>query len=173
MDHATEAPPGQSTAGLGWASRSGGGTSGSTASIRARATPRSARSSSSARGASPATRPRRTRPSKTLAGRITDRYNRAALTQAILKPSAKIAQGFETQKFATLSGLVVEGFVVRETGDEVEFRNASGTVTVLPKSEIDERGKSDTSVMPTGLRDRRSTHDLASQLVYLESLKEK
>jgi putative heme-binding domain-containing protein len=108
-----------------------------------------------------------------LLGDITNRYNRAELTDAILKPSARIAQGFETQRFAPTSGLVVEGFVVRESGDEVEFRNAPGTVTVLPKSEIDERGKSDTSVMPTGLGDNLSTHDLASLLAYLESLKEK
>jgi putative heme-binding domain-containing protein len=104
-------------------------------------------------------------------GDITNRYNRAELTEAILKPSAKIAQGFETQKFATVSGLVVEGFVVRESGDEVELRNASGTVTVLPKADIDERGKSDTSIMPTGLGDNLTTHDLASLLAYLESLK--
>ena len=36
----------------------------------------------------------------------------------------RIAQGFETQKFATTAGQVVEGFVVRESGDEVELRNA-------------------------------------------------
>ncbi len=104
-------------------------------------------------------------------GDIANRYNRAELTEAILKPSAKIAQGFETQKFATVSGQVVEGFVVRESGDEVELRNAAGAVTVLPKKEIDERGKTDTSIMPVGLGDNFTAHDLASLLAYLESLK--
>jgi putative membrane-bound dehydrogenase-like protein len=104
-------------------------------------------------------------------GDITNRYNRAELTEAILKPSARIAQGFETQKFATVSGQVVEGFVVRESGDEVELRNANGAVTVLPKKEIEERGKTDTSIMPTGLGDNFTAHDLASLLAYLESLK--
>ncbi|WP_422928643.1 DUF7133 domain-containing protein [Singulisphaera sp. PoT] len=104
---------------------------------------------------------------------ITARYNRAELTESILKPSAKIAQGFETQKFATTSGQVHEGFVVRESGDEVEFRNSAGVVTVLPKKEIEERGKTETSVMPLGLVDPLTVPEFASLLSYLESLKSK
>ncbi|MHC5543392.1 c-type cytochrome [Singulisphaera rosea] len=102
---------------------------------------------------------------------ISARYNRAELTESILKPSAKISQGFETQKFATTSGQTVEGFVVRESGDEVELRNSTGAVTVLPKKEIDERGKTEASVMPNGLADPLSIPELASLLSYLESLK--
>lgn len=106
-------------------------------------------------------------------GGIGTRYSRAELTESILKPNAKIAQGFETQKFATFAGLQHEGFVVREAGDEVELRNAAGEVTVLPKTEIEERGKAETSVMPTGLADTLTVDDLASLLAYLESLKAK
>ena len=104
-------------------------------------------------------------------GDIANRYSRAELTESILKPSARLAQGFETQKFALTSGQVVEGFVVRESGDEVELRNAAGDATVVPKADIDERGASDISVMPTGLADPLSVPDLASILAYLESLK--
>jgi putative membrane-bound dehydrogenase-like protein len=106
-------------------------------------------------------------------GGIGTRYSRAELTESILKPNAKIAQGFETQKFATVSGLLHEGFVVREAGDEVELRNAAGEVTVLAKKDIEERGKVETSVMPTGLADPLTVADLASLLTYLESLKAK
>ena len=86
-------------------------------------------------------------------GDIANRYSRAELAESILKPSAKIAQGFETQKFATVNGQIYEGFVVRESGDEVEMRNAAGAVTVIPKKDIEERGKTEVSVMPTGLAD--------------------
>ncbi|WP_406697379.1 HEAT repeat domain-containing protein [Singulisphaera sp. Ch08] len=106
-------------------------------------------------------------------GGIGTRYSRAELTESILKPNAKIAQGFETQKFATVAGLQYEGFVVREAGDEVELRNAAGEVTVIPKKDIEERGKAETSVMPTGLADPLTVADLASLLAYLESLKAK
>jgi len=106
-------------------------------------------------------------------GDITTRYSRAELAESILKPSAKIAQGFETQKIALGSGQTYEGFVVRESGDEIEMRNSSGAVSILSKKEIEERGKSELSVMPAGLLDPLTPHDLASVLAYLESLKGK
>jgi len=106
-------------------------------------------------------------------GGIATRYSRAELIESILKPSAKLAQGFETQKFATADGRLHEGFVTRESGDEVEIRNAAGEATVLPKDQIEERNKSDVSVMPVGLGDSLSAHDLASILAYFESLKGK
>jgi len=106
-------------------------------------------------------------------GDITARYSRAELAESILKPSAKIAQGFETQKLALSSGQTYEGFVVRESGDEIEMRNSAGAVSILSKKDIDERGKSELSIMPAGLLDPLTPHDLASVLAYLESLKGK
>lgn len=99
------------------------------------------------------------------------KYKRPELTESILKPSAKIAQGFETQWFQTTDGLTLEGFVTRESGEEVELRNNQGAVTVLPKQEIEERGKREISIMPNGLVDKLTTKELAAILVYLESLK--
>jgi putative heme-binding domain-containing protein len=105
-------------------------------------------------------------------GDIANRYSRAELTESILKPSARIAQGFETQKFATTAGQVIEGFVVRESGDEVELRGGNGAVTVLPKADIDERAASALSVMPTGLADPLTIPELAAILAYLERLRD-
>jgi putative heme-binding domain-containing protein len=107
-----------------------------------------------------------------LAG-IAERFNKTALAESILKPSAKMAQGFEPQKFAIVDGRTFDGFVVRESADEVELRDAQGSATVLPKKEIDARAKGDVSIMPTGLVDALTTHDFASLLAYLESLKSK
>jgi putative heme-binding domain-containing protein len=105
-----------------------------------------------------------------LAG-ITGRYSRAELCESILKPSAKIAQGFETQWFKTQeNGDVLEGFVTRESGDDLELRNAAGNVMTLRKADIKQRGKRDTSVMPEGLVAKLTPHDLASILAFLESL---
>ncbi len=102
---------------------------------------------------------------------ISARYSRAELTESILKPSAKIAQGFEPQKFATVDGRIYEGFVVRESGDEVELRDAKGIATVLPKKDIEERARGTISIMPAGLADPLTIRDLASLLAYLETLK--
>lgn len=106
-----------------------------------------------------------------LAG-IAQRYNRDELCESIMKPSAKIAQGFETQWFK-LKGKdePIEGFVVRESGDQIEVRNITGVSTTIKAGDIQKRGKRDTSVMPEGLVAQLTPHDLASILAYLESLK--
>ena len=90
-----------------------------------------------------------------------------------LEPSAKVAQGFEPQKIATVDGRTYEGFIVRESGDEVELRDVQGSATVLPKKDIDARARGEQSIMPTGLADPLTIHDFASLLAYLESLKSK
>jgi putative heme-binding domain-containing protein len=105
-------------------------------------------------------------------GGISTRYKRAELCESVMKPSAKIAQGFETQWFKTKDD-IVEGFVTRESGDEVEFRTVTGATTVLKKSDIKSRGKRDISVMPEGLVAKLTPKDLANLIAYLESLKAK
>jgi putative heme-binding domain-containing protein len=90
-----------------------------------------------------------------------------------MKPSAKIAQGFETQYFRQKNGEVIEGFVTRESGDEVEVRNATGVPVVLKKQDFDRRGKRETSIMPEGLVAQLSPQDLTNLITYLESLKGK
>jgi putative heme-binding domain-containing protein len=105
-------------------------------------------------------------------GGISTRYKRAELCESVMKPNAKIAQGFETQWFKTKDD-IVEGFVTRESGDEVEFRTVTGATTTLKKSDIKSRGKRDTSVMPEGLVAKLTPKDLANLMAYLESLKAK
>jgi putative heme-binding domain-containing protein len=98
-------------------------------------------------------------------------YDRAALTESILKPSAKIAQGFESQWFKTKKGEQIEGFVTREGGDSVDVRNITGQSVTLEKADIAERGKRDKSIMPEGLLNSFTTTDLQNLLAWLESLK--
>ena len=106
-------------------------------------------------------------------GGIATRYSRTELCESILKPGAKIAQGFETQWFKPAAGDVIEGFVSRESGDEVELRNVQGETIVLKKDAIQRRGKRDFSTMPEGLAANLTPGDLADLLAYLESLKGK
>ena len=68
---------------------------------------------------------------------------------------------------------MLEGFVSRESGDEIELRNATGAVTVLKKDQVKQRGKRDTSMMPIELADKLSPQELASLIAYLESVKAK
>ncbi|MDB5387160.1 MAG: heme-binding protein [Planctomycetaceae bacterium] len=107
-----------------------------------------------------------------LAG-ISARYKRDELIESILKPSQKLAQGFESQFFVTHEGKTFDGFVVREAGDEIEVRLANSESLVIKKSEIDERGKRVLSMMPEKLVDSLTINQLAALLAYLESLKAK
>jgi hypothetical protein len=66
----------------------------------------------------------------------------------------------------------LDGFVVRESGDEVELRNIAGAA-VIAKKNISVRGTRTTSIMPEGLVDTLTPEDLGSVLRYLQSLKPK
>ena len=55
------------------------------------------------------------------------------LVESLLKPSAKIAQGFDTYVFATTEGKVVSGFVSRESAREVEVRQINGLPVLCPR----------------------------------------
>ena len=106
-------------------------------------------------------------------GGIGTRYSRTELCESILKPSAKIAQGFETQWFKTKDDEEVEGFVTREGGDDLDVRNVAGITITLVKKNIAERAKREKSIMPDGLADKITPVDLASLLDFLESLRAK
>ena len=102
-------------------------------------------------------------------GGITTRYSRAELIESILRPAAKIAQGFATNFFDTTDGRHFEGFVVREGGTEVVIRDLAGVETTLRKDQIKARGVREGSIMPPGLADTLTLHELSSLLAYLGS----
>jgi len=106
-------------------------------------------------------------------GGISTRYSRTEIVESVLKPSAKIAQGFETQWFKISGGDVIEGFVTRDGGEEIELRDANGKTILLKKDQVKGRGKRDKSVMPEGLLNNLGPGDAANLVAYLESLKSK
>ncbi len=106
-------------------------------------------------------------------GGIGTRYSRAELCESILKPNAKIAQGFETQWFKTKDDEEIEGFVTREGGDDLDVRNVAGITATLAKKDIVERAMREKSVMPENLADKVTPGELASLLAFLEGLKAK
>ena len=100
-------------------------------------------------------------------------YDRAALTESILKPHAKVAQGFESAWFKTKQGGQIEGFITREGGDSIEVRNIAGQAVTVARAEIAERGQRPQSMMPEGLMNGFAPAELADLLAFLESLKGK
>ncbi len=101
---------------------------------------------------------------------IGKRYSPAELVESILKPGAKIAQGYESYQFATVDGRVVSGFVVSERASSVQVRESSGALRELKRSDIEERRRQETSAMPEGIAANLTPEGLADLLAYLRSL---
>jgi putative heme-binding domain-containing protein len=102
-------------------------------------------------------------------GGIATRYSRAELIESIVRPAAKVAQGFATNFFDMTDGRHLEGFVVREGGTEVVLRDLAGVETTVRKDQIKVRGVREGSIMPPGLADSLTLQEFASLLAYLGS----
>ncbi|HYV39849.1 MAG TPA: PVC-type heme-binding CxxCH protein [Gemmataceae bacterium] len=104
---------------------------------------------------------------------IGSKQKREELLESILKPSAKLAQGYESWIFTLTDGKMVTGFVVRETGDAIEVRNVGGISMLIPNADIDTRVRSEVSIMPEGLASNLTVQEFSSLIAYLESLRSK
>ena len=92
------------------------------------------------------------------------------LVESILKPSAKLAQGYEMYRFVMTDGRVFQGFVVSERADATVLREANGVQRVLKKDEIALRTMQKQSAMPDGLAANLTPDQLADLMAYLQSL---
>jgi putative heme-binding domain-containing protein len=101
---------------------------------------------------------------------IGKRYSPAELVESILKPSAKIAQGYEAYNFAMTDGRVFTGFVVSEGPSTLQVRESSGALRELNRRDIDERRRQETSAMPEGIAANLTPEALADLIAYLRSL---
>ncbi len=101
---------------------------------------------------------------------IGKRYSTAELVESVLKPSAKIAQGFETYRFEMVDGKVINGFVVSERAKSVLIREADGRQRELKLAEIESRTIQKQSMMPEGVANNLTPEQLADLIAYLQSL---
>ncbi|MBO0697024.1 MAG: c-type cytochrome, partial [Zavarzinella sp.] len=93
------------------------------------------------------------------------------LVESILKPSAKLAQGYETYQFAMLDGRLVTGFVVSEGADAVLIRDATGVQRELKRADIESRSMQKVSAMPEGIVSNLTPEQLGDLIAYLQSLR--
>jgi len=92
------------------------------------------------------------------------------LLRSILEPSKEIVEKYQSHTFVLTSGKVVAGMIVLETPLEVKVLVdplAKGEPAVLQKSEIEERIKSPTSIMPQGLLNKLTREEILDLLAYL------
>ena len=66
-------------------------------------------------------------------------------------PSAKISSGFESIVLAMDDGRVLTGVVKNETADAIEIQDVDAKLIQVKKDEIEDRKRSEVSIMPAGL----------------------
>jgi len=102
---------------------------------------------------------------------ISKRYKADELVESVLKPSAKLAQGYEMYRFVTTDERVLQGFVVSERADATVIRESNGVQRELKKADIASRVMQKQSAMPEGLAASLTPEQLADLIAYLQSLK--
>jgi putative membrane-bound dehydrogenase-like protein len=91
------------------------------------------------------------------------------LLEAVVVPSASIAQGYESYLAVTKDGRTLTGIISRQTAEVVLLRDSSGAETRLPREQIQELVRLPTSLMPEGLDQALSTEELRDLLAFLQS----
>lgn len=100
------------------------------------------------------------------------KYPRDELITAVLYPSAKISSGYEPAVFALNDGRVFTGIVKNETKEAIEILDDNAKLIRIHADQIEERKRSDVSLMPNGLAQGISPQDFADLIGFLETLRE-
>lgn len=101
--------------------------------------------------------------------RIGATRSRRALLEAIVFPNARLEQSYTPIRILTSDGLVLNGLIVKETGDQIELVTGANQRVTIATSDIEQRQPSQVSIMPAGLEQQLSLDDLADLLTLLES----
>ena len=102
---------------------------------------------------------------------IGDKFGRRELVEAVVSPSATIAEGYGTTIVTTTEGDIVDGIVKESTTETLALVGADGQVTRLATRDIKDRRASVVSMMPEGLQNGLSLAEFADLIEYLASLK--
>lgn len=104
-----------------------------------------------------------------LAG-VGSKYSREYLLEAVIKPNATIAPGFDTIVVTLKNGDTVAGIVASETADMLSLRNTDNQVVAVKKTDIARR-EGAPSGMPEVYGMLLSTRELRDVVEYMAGLK--
>lgn len=93
-----------------------------------------------------------------------------AIVESIVKPSATIPAGYETELVETTDGRILDGLVQRETADSLWLVGSLGDVQSLAQDEVARRRVQETSLMPEDLADRLTVTQLYDLVAYVRTL---
>jgi putative heme-binding domain-containing protein len=100
---------------------------------------------------------------------IRTKYDRAALLDQVLNPSASIALGYEPWLVRTKKGDTYAGFILADSEAALTLKDTSGKKVIIPAADIDRRVKQKLSVMPDNVALGLKPQELADLLAFLRS----
>jgi len=100
------------------------------------------------------------------------KYERKALLETIMNPSAGIAPEYVAYVVETRQGKVYAGFLHDQNDERVVLKTVEGTSVQIPRKEIVELVKQEKSLMPELVLKSVTAQDAADLLAYLAGLQE-
>jgi putative heme-binding domain-containing protein len=101
---------------------------------------------------------------------IGQRVTREYLLEALLDPSARLADGYGTVRVTLKNGEDLDGLKLAESALEIRLRLATGEVRTIPVTDIQERSANPISVMPP-MGDVLSPRELRDLVAFLSTWK--
>jgi putative heme-binding domain-containing protein len=99
------------------------------------------------------------------------KMSREAILAEVLRPSQSIGQQYYVWNVQTRDGKTTAGIIIEEQPDRLTLKDAQGKMTTIRKQDIEERTRSDVSLMPELLAGEFTRQELADLLQFLAELK--
>ena len=99
---------------------------------------------------------------------VVKRFRRREILESLMFPSRVISDQYVSWSVRLKNHDEITGMFVVESEDELTLITATGERVDVAKDQIEERRESSMSIMPEGLIDSMSLHDLVSLMVFLE-----
>ena len=92
------------------------------------------------------------------------------LLESLLKPSAKIKEGYATTTVLRDDGVVLTGVLLSRTDEAIALRDADGQTVTVPAASVLDAEISPVSLMPAGLIEPLRKDELADLVAFLSAL---
>ena len=103
---------------------------------------------------------------------VGDKFGRRELIEAVLSPSATIADGYGTTVIETKAGLVYQGVIKQVTDSAIELIGSDAEPIRIPTVDIQSRFPSEVSLMPEGVESGLTLQAFTDLIEYLVSCKQ-
>ena len=98
------------------------------------------------------------------------KFEKRALLETIMNPSAGIAPEYVPYVVETTAGKAIAGFLKEESADRIVIKSIDGTQVTIPRSEIEEITKQTVSLMPELVLQTVTAQDAADLLAFMSGL---